>query len=156
MMGRLCAPPFINEKKWEVIKMMILTVKKKEYKVKFGYNCFCDTDLMEKTNDLIKLLQSNTAKNDEDVIGIGKFKNLFCVVRDLLYTGFQKYNPVKTKQEIGNILDDYIDEETDEERGIFQLFMSISDELFNTGFLKKFLMDAQKEMETAPESIPEK
>ena len=32
---------------------MELKVKGKEYKVRFGYNSFCDTDLMDRTKDLL-------------------------------------------------------------------------------------------------------
>ena len=51
--------------------MMILNVKGKEYKVKFGYNSFCDTDLMDRTNDLLSLFHDNKAKNDKDVSVMG-------------------------------------------------------------------------------------
>ena len=70
--------------------MMILNVKDKEYKIKFGYNSFCDTDLMDRTSDLLKLFQSKEAENDDDVTGMGKVKDLFICVRDLLFVGFKK------------------------------------------------------------------
>ena len=131
--------------------MMVLNVKDKEYKVKFGYNSFCDTDLMDRTTDLLKLFQSEKVDNDKDVAGLGMIKDLFSCVRDLLFVGFQKYNPVESKQEIGEILDDYHDEAQDgEKRGILDLFTDLSEELMNEGFLGEFLTeiaDTQKKSE---------
>lgn len=116
--------------------MMVLKVKDKEYKVKFGYNSFCDTDLMDRTSDLLKIFQGAGAENDKDVTGMGKIKELFSCVRDLLFVGFNKYNPVGTVQEIGEILDDYHDEATeDDKRGILDLFTKLTEELMSEGFL---------------------
>lgn len=127
--------------------MKTLTINGKEYKIKFGYNAFCDTDLMERVQDLAKLFQKNDAASDKDVSGIGKVKELFCVVRELLFVGFKKYNPAESLQEIGDLLDDYKDEETEEERGLFQLFGLLSEELMNAGFLNDLMGVANPEME---------
>ena len=127
--------------------MMVLKVKEKEYKVKFGYNSFCDTDLMERTEDLLKLFQSTGADDDTDVLGLGKVKELFLCVRDLLFVGFKKFNPVETVQEIGDIIDDYHDEAPEgEKRGVMDIFTQLSEELMNAGFLGEDLND-QTEME---------
>lgn len=116
--------------------MMVLNVKGTEYKVKFGYNSFCDTDLMDRTADLLKLFQGAEVEDDKDVTGMGKIKELFTCVRDLLFVGFKKYNPVGTVQEIGEILDDYHDDATeDDKRGILDLFTKLSEELMSEGFL---------------------
>ena len=53
---------------------MELKVKGKEYKVRFGYNSFCDTDLMDRTKDLLGIFDSEEVENDSDVGGIGKVK----------------------------------------------------------------------------------
>lgn len=116
--------------------MMILKVKDREYKVKFGYNSFCDTDLMDRTSDLLKIFQSANVEDDKDVSGMGKIKDLFVCVRDLLFVGFKKNNPVETVQEVGDILDDYHDEATeDDKRGILDLFTKLTEELMSEGFL---------------------
>lgn len=121
---------------------MVLKVKEKEYKVKFGYNSFCDTDLMERTEDLLKLFQSTVADDDTDVLGLGKVKELFLCVRDLLFVGFKKFNPVETVQEIGDIIDDYHDEAPEgEKRGVMDIFTQLSEELMNAGFLGEDLND---------------
>lgn len=126
---------------------MVLKVKEKEYKVKFGYNSFCDTDLMERTEDLLKLFQS-TGADDKDVTGLGKVKELFLCVRDLLFVGFKKFNPVETVQEVGDIIDDYHDEAPEgEKRGVMDIFTQLSDELMNEGFLGDVPND-QTEQET--------
>lgn len=135
--------------------MMTLKVKEKEYRVKFGFNSFCDTDLMEKTSDLLKLFQNMETENDKDVTGLGKIKELFNCVRDLLFVGFAKYNPVDTVQEIGEILDDYHEEATDEDkRGILDLFLKLTDELTNEGFLSD-LMTASEEKEEKKVKTPQ-
>ena len=122
--------------------MMVLKVKEKEYKVKFGYNSFCDTDLIERTEDLLKLFQSTGADDDKDVAGLGKVKELFLCVRDLLFVGFKKFNPVETVQEVGDIIDDYHDEAPEEEkRGVMDIFTKLSEELMNAGFLGEILND---------------
>ena len=131
--------------------MMVLKVKDKEFKVKFGYNSFCDTDLMDRTSDLLKIFQGAGVEDDRDVTGMGKIKELFSCVRDLLFVGFKKFNPVETVQEIGEILDDYHDEAEDgEKRGILDLFTQLTEELMNEGFLG----DLMEQMENAAENAP--
>ena len=130
---------------------MILNVKDKEYKVKFGYNSFCDTDLMDRTNDLLKLLQGADVEDDKDVAGLGMIKEMFLCVRDLLFVGFQKYNAVETVQEIGEIIDDYHDEAQDgEKRGILDLFTQLTEELMNEGFLGDLMEQMTKVEKNAP------
>ncbi len=121
---------------------MVLKVKDTEYKVKFGYNSFCDTDLMERTEDLLKLFQNAGAEDDKDVAGLGKVKELFVCVRDLLFVGFKKFNKVETVQEVGDIIDDYHDEAPEgEKRGVMNIFTLLSEELMNEGFLGEILND---------------
>lgn len=116
--------------------MMTLKVKDKEYVVKFGYNSFCDTDLMDRTSDLLKIFHGAEVEDDKDVSAMGKIKDLFICVRDLLFVGFQKNNPAETVQEVGDILDDYHDEATeDDKRGILDLFTKLTEELMSEGFL---------------------
>lgn len=127
---------------------MTLKVKDNEYRVKFGYNSFCDTDLMDRTADLLNIFQSAGVENDKDVTGMGKIKELFTCVRDLLYVGFKKHNPVESVQEIGDILDDYHDEATEEEnRGILDLFTKLTEELMGEGFLGDLLKNMNEETE---------
>ena len=126
--------------------MLILKVKDKEYKVKFGYNSFCDTYLMERTTDLLKLFQKQNVVDDKDVSVAGKVKDLFSCVRDLLYVGFEKHNPVENVQEVGDILDDYHDEakEKGERRGILDIFTRLTEELMNEGFLVDLMNDLEE------------
>ena len=127
---------------------MTLKVKENEYKVKFGYNSFCDTDLMDRTSDLLKIFKEEDVEDDNDAKAVGKVKDLFLCVRDLLFVGFKKFNPVETVQDVGDILDDYHDEATDDDsRGILDLFTDLTTELMNEGFLGDLL----SQMEEAPE-----
>ena len=136
---------------------MILNVKGTEYVVTFGYNSFCDTDLMERTESLVKLFNGSD-KNDSE-IGVSRVKELFLTVRSLLFVGFQKENPVKKEQEVGDILDEYVAEETEEKRGILELFLKISDELFRKGFLKGLIAEmgdqTEENQETEIRKIPQ-
>lgn len=128
--------------------MMTLKVKENEYKVKFGYNSFCDTDLMDRTSDLLKIFKEEDVEDDNDAKAVGKVKDLFLCVRDLLFVGFKKFNPVETVQDVGDILDDYHDEATeDDSRGILDLFTDLTEELMNEGFLGDLL----SQMEEVPE-----
>lgn len=134
---------------------MTLKVKEKEYRVRFGYNSFCDTDLMDRTADLLNIFQGAGAENDKDVTGMGKIKELFICVRDLLFVGFKKHNPVETVQEVGDILDDYHDEAAEEEnRGILDLFTKLTEELMGEGFLGD-LMKRTAEEEKKAAKIPQ-
>lgn len=130
--------------------MTILNIKGTEYKIKFGYNSFCDTDLMDRTSDLLRIFQGADVEDDKDVSEMGKIKELFTCVRDLLFVGFRKYNPVENVQEIGELLDDYHDEATeDDKRGIIDLFTLLTEELMNEGFLGDLL----KQMSATEEKI---
>ena len=137
---------------------MVLNVKGTEYKVKFGYNSFCDTDLMDRTSDLLKIFQGADVEDDKDVTGMGKIKELFSCVRDLLYVGFKKNNPVETVQEVGDILDDYHEEATEEDkRGILDLFTKLTEELMREGFLGDLMeqMAQTQATETKVAKIPQ-
>lgn len=134
--------------------MKKITVNGKEYKIKFGYNSFCDTDLMERTNDLMRVFKSSGVENDTDISGIGKIKELFVCVRELIFVGLQKFNPVESLQEVGNILDDYKDEETEEKRGLFELFVMLTEELMNEGFLAD-LLEATEEVQKKEIKTPQ-
>lgn len=136
--------------------MMKLNVGEKEYLVKFGYNSFCDTDLMDRTSDLLKIFQGAEVEDDKDVTGMGKIKELFSCVRDLLFFGFKKFNPVENVQEIGDILDDYHDEATDgEKRGVLDLFTKLTEELMNEGFLGEMMGQMSEETPEKITKIPQ-
>lgn len=129
--------------------MMNLNVKGTEYKIKFGYNSFCDTDLLDRTSSLIKIFQGQEVDDDKDVFGMGKIKELFSCVRDLLFVGFQKHNPVADVKDIGNILDDYKEEETEtDKRSILDLFTKLTAELMDEGFLSDLLKAMEETAET--------
>ena len=94
---------------------------------------------MERVSDMALLMKNNAVENDNDITCLGKIKDLFCVVRELIFVGLEKYNPVKNIKEVGNLLDDYIEEGADEKRGLMQLFEILGNELMNEGFLADLL-----------------
>lgn len=120
--------------------MMKLIIGGNDYEVKFGYNNFCDSDLLEQVEEMMMLL--NGAKSDQDVSAMGKMKDLFLVVREVLFEGFKKKNPVNSVQEVGDLLDIYMEEtptpiegEATETRGVLELFLLLTNELMTEGFL---------------------
>lgn len=123
--------------------MMKLEVGGQEYKIKFGYNCFCDTDVMERVQSMATLFQQENVDGDQSVSQLGKIKDLFCIVRELFYWGMQKHNPVDTLEEVGDLLDTYKDEgeEKGESRGLFTLFNDLSNELMRAGFLSDLMTE---------------
>lgn len=130
--------------------MMTLTVKGTEYKVKFGFNSFVDTDLMERTEAMIKIFDEKA--NKDDVYGMGRIKDMFTIVRELLYVGFQKYNPVESLTKVGELLDDYIEEGTEENpHDLLELFGNLSNELMNEGFLKGVMTAVEKQAAKKPQ-----
>lgn len=131
--------------------MYSLRIGEKEYKVKFGFNSFCDTDLMDRTKDLIMLFQTEQVSDDRGVAMLGKIKDLFVCVRDLLFVGFQKFNPVETPQAVGDLLDLYHDEGTEENpHGIMDLFGDLGNELMSEGFLGDLMRTGAEEAQQKP------
>ena len=118
--------------------MQTITINGKDYKIKYGFNSFADTDLLDKVGQISAIL--NGSKDDSDVAAMGKIKDLFLIVRELIFVGFEKCNPVESLEEVGNLLDDYRDEAPDDEdRSLLGMFIMLSDELTNEGFLSDLL-----------------
>ena len=150
--------------------MMTLNISGKDYNVKFGYNNFCDSDLLDRVEDMMNLLNGSGVKTDKDVSNAGKMRDLFIIVRELLFEGFKKMNPVENVQEVGDLLDTYMDEtpkakeggEPEEERGVFALFLLLSNELMSEGFLADLMTnivkisDAVKESQKKPQDHKKK
>lgn len=117
--------------------MMILQTAEKEYKIKFGYNCFCDTDLMERIEGMSNLF---SGLKPDDNVPLGKLKEMFTLVRELIFYGCKKYNPIESVELVGNIIDDYIEyqeENGNDDVGIEKLFTDLTLELNKSGFLGK-------------------
>lgn len=130
--------------------MMTIKVKEKEYIVKFGYNSFCDSDLLDRTAEALGMVQemSNLNQDDENkqlttTETLAKVRKLFNLTRELLFEGFKKKNPVATMEEVGDILDDYLDEDK-ENNGLIDIFGRIAQELLKEGFFGNLLMESNK------------
>ena len=130
--------------------MMTIKVKDKEYIVKFGYNSFCDSDLLDRTAEALGMVQemSNLNQDNENKQlttseTLAKVRKLFNLTRELLFEGFKKKNPVATMEEVGDILDDYLDEDT-ENNGLIDIFGRIAQELLKEGFFGNLLMESSK------------
>ena len=118
--------------------MKIFKIGEKEYKVQYGYNTFCDTDLMDRVHDMATIF----ADQNPDM---GKIRSLFVVSRELFYVGLQKYNPVESVQVAGDLLDQYNAEAPEgESRNMMDIFNALTSELTEEGFLSGMMSDSQK------------
>jgi len=121
--------------------MFELKIGKKNYKVKFGINSFCDTDLMDRTKTIIKLMADNGVfdeeeKTDTDNVetmmkNLDAYGNVIVTTRDLLFVGFKKYNPVDSVEQVGDMLDDYLDDGGN----LIEVFSKVVEELITKGFM---------------------
>lgn len=127
--------------------MTTLTISGKEYKIKFGYNSFCDTDLLDRTSDIMGILQ-----NKETVKDMEFARKMFTVTRELLFVGFKKFNPVESIEAVGDLLDDYFDEGTKEDtHGLVDVFGIVAQELLAEGFFGDILTKSEKAIKTLTE-----
>lgn len=126
--------------------MMTLKVKDKEYKVRFTYNSFADSDLLDRTFETLTLVQEMLGA-DENTNSVSTLKKLFTLVRELLFVGFKRENPVESKEAVGDILDDYLEEDP-ENHGLVDVFNMIAGELLASGFFGDMLKKSNKAMET--------
>lgn len=132
---------------------MVINANGKEYRIKFNYNAICDTDLLEKVDEVTDLFKNEESKGSEKVV------KLFNCVRDLLYVGLIAGGAkISTKKEVGDIMDAYREETPEgESREIFDLFLMLTDELSNEGFLGGLWRTKAEETEgKTEEQSPEK
>ena len=128
---------------------MTFNVSGKEYKIKYGMNDFADSDLLERVQDVAVLFDDSTKKDFKTL------RTLFIVVRELIFVGLRKYNPVETIEDAGDLLDTYLEETPKDEdgnnledRGLFALFIQLSNELASEGFLADFMEKLANAMES--------
>lgn len=124
---------------------MTLKVNDKEYLVKFGYNSFCDSDLLDRTADAMGIVSE--LKNADEKDSMAKVRKLFTLVRDLLFEGFKKKNPVEDKNAVGDLLDDYLEEDK-ENHGLLDVFTLLVQELLTEGFFGDLLTKSNKALES--------
>lgn len=134
--------------------MTTITINGTEYKIKYGYNNFCDSDLMDRTTEVMGFITSSADKGE---IKDNEYtKKLFVLVRELIFEGFKKYNP-KTIEEVGDLLDDYFDEGTeDDPHGLLDVFGIITQELIASGFIGDLLKKSQKAIEKMAKKVEKK
>jgi hypothetical protein len=121
--------------------MFELRIDNKDYKVQFGFNDFCDTDLLDRVQDIMVMF----SKKDDDSVenGMKSVKDMFLVTRELLFLGFRRNNPVESIQEVGDLLDIYKKEGTeDDEHTLLSMFGLLTEDLLEEGFLSDLLKSA--------------
>ena len=126
---------------------MTIKVKDTDYNVKFGYNSFCDSDLLDRTMEAMTIV-GELEKGGQGNNGVQTIQKMFGLVRDLLFEGFKKCNPVADKDAVGNILDDYLDEDR-ENHGLINIFAMLSKELLEEGFFGDLLNKSVKAVTSA-------
>ena len=123
--------------------MTTLKINGTEYKIKFGYNSFCDTDLLDRTSEIMGIIQDKSITKDNAFT-----RRLFCITRELLFEGFKKFNPVESVETVGDLLDDYLDEGSEnEDHGLMALFGLVAKELIAEGFFGDLLKQAEKSIQ---------
>ena len=129
--------------------MMTLNISGKDYNISFGMNDFANSDLLDRVQDMAVFFNDDTVKSFSDL------RKLFVVVRELIYLGFRRNNPVADVDEVGDLLDIYLKETPKdengnalEERGLLALFIQLSNELASEGFLADFMETMASAMES--------
>lgn len=147
---------------------MTIKIGETEYIVKFGYNSFCDSDLLDRTAEAMGMIQEiQDLAKEEDEKGeevkevkttaevLAKVRNLFMLTRELLFEGFKKKNPVTSISEVGDILDAYLDEDK-ENHGLITIFGMIAQELLKEGFFGNLLTESGKVIAKMPKKSARK
>ena len=131
--------------------MTTITINGTEYKLKYGYNNFCDSDLMDRTTEVMGFITSSA---DKAQIKDSEYtRKLFVLVRELVFEGFKRYNP-KSIEEVGDLLDDYFDEGTEEDpHGLLDVFGIIVGELIAGGFIGDLLKKSQEAIEKMKKKV---
>lgn len=122
--------------------MIKMEVNGKEYIIQYGFNSFCDTDILDRVSDMVKTFQNAEVKSDADATSSGMLKELFVTTRELLFIGMEKKNPLSDVRDAGNLLDDYRDEAPDgEERSLMSIFGVLTEEIIQKGFLSDLMAE---------------
>ena len=124
--------------------MFELKFGKKNYKVQFGINSFCDTDLMDRTKKIIRFMSENGMFDDKEKVAeeqvdevavimnnLDSYKDVIITTRELLFVGFKKHNPVETIEQVGDMLDDY----AENGGNLIEVFSKLVEELISKGFM---------------------
>ena len=130
--------------------MIALVINNETYNVEFDYNDFCDTDLLERVDTLMKVI-GGTAGD-----GIQTTKDVFCVVRELLFTGIKSDNRPDDIKGVGKLLDVYRKEKKEEDNVLMELFVTLTDELFDEGFLHDLVQMMTESEEQEDKVVPMK
>lgn len=134
--------------------MTTLKVKDKEYKLKFGYKSFKQSGILREVVSMRKKISGakenadDNAENEENELeNLEILEEVLELNSKLVLAALQKHNEefrtdYKNKEEVQKIvdkvddlMDDYMDEE--DSMSIMDLFSTLTEELFNNGFLSK-------------------
>lgn len=129
---------------------MILTVKGKEYNIRFGYRIMAKTELLKDISELQDIATSDA----DETLQISKLPDVVNLNSQLVLAGLQKNheefrvnyddnNSVKEGLEkVYDFMDDYM--EDPESKPVIELFSDMVDELIENGFLSKKSLKMEK------------
>lgn len=127
--------------------MITLTVKGKDYKLKFGYKSFKKSGLLREVVAMQKKARGGDNEEDSLDSNLEMLEEVFELNSKLVLAALQKYNEEfrvdydnpKSMQEAIDKADDFMDDYIDEEdsMSVTELFNTLVNELFNGGFLSK-------------------
>lgn len=127
--------------------MITLTVKGKDYKLKFGYKSFKKSGLLREVVAVQKKAQGVDGDDNGLENSLEVLEKVFEINSKLVLAALQKYNEdfrinydnPKSIQEAIDKVDDFMDDYIDEEDSmpVMDLFNALVGELFNGGFLSK-------------------
>lgn len=123
--------------------MIILNVKGKEYKLKFRFNIYCDSGLIQEVSEMQKRQQqkAKSAKTNSDMSeNVESLQGVFELTSKLVLAALQKYheefkvdyNKPETINTMLGKVDDFIDDYLDEPDAmpVIDLFNELTNEFF--------------------------
>lgn len=134
--------------------MITLKVKEKEYNLKFGYKSFKQSGILREVVSMRKKISgtkenadADTQNEDDGLENLEILEEVLELNSKLVLAALQKYHEefrtdyksideVQTIiDKVDDLMDDYMDE--DDSMSIMDLFTTLTEELFNNGFLSK-------------------
>lgn len=147
--------------------MTTLNIKGKEYKLKFGYRSFKKSGLLREVAALYKKKgnSENTAEEDTGIEdeNVEMLEEVLELTSKLVLAALQKnhtefrvdYEKPDSVNEIIDKVDDLMDDYMDEEdsMSIMELFSTLTEELFNNGFLSKKSVNLEESAEKTDATV---
>lgn len=125
--------------------MVVLKIKNKDYKLKFGYKSFKKSGVLREVVAMQNELKDSKEDSEDGTGNIELLEQVFEANSKLVLAALQKYNeefrvdynnPESVQEcieKVDDLMDDYMEEE--DAMPVMDLFSALTNELFNNGFL---------------------